>query len=263
MDITLKGKTALVTGANRGIGASIAHALAQAGCDIALHTRKMRDEVKTLADEIASQYGVKVVPVVGDLSESAAVQEIFRQFDDHFKQLDILVNNAGFENNHALEDMPLDVWSELMQVNLTAPFLCSQQAARRMKNGGGGVIINIQSIHDEIMRKGVSHYSVAKAGLKMLTRASAVEWGEYGIRVVGLSPGAIETDINREDIEKTGRDKYNEWIPLGFVGETQDISGIVTFLCSEHARYVTGTTLYADGGYMHNVIRYDDRPGRD
>ncbi|MFC0266450.1 SDR family oxidoreductase [Kushneria aurantia] len=264
MDIRLNGKTALVTGANRGIGAHMAQALAAAGANVALHTRKPREDVNDQAQRLADDYGVDTTVLSGDLSEQRTIDEMFEAFDRHFGQIDILINNAGFENAHALEDMPFEDWQQLLDVNLSAPFLCSQHAARRMKKAGsGGVIINVQSIHDDVTRKGVAHYSVAKAGLKMLTRAAAVEWGEYGIRVVGLSPGAIQTDINREDNEALGIDNMNSWIPLGFIGETGDVSGVTVFLCSEQARYITGTTLYVDGGFMHNVMRYDMRPDHD
>ena len=259
MDVTLKGKNALVTGGNRGIGAQVVRALAAAGANVAMHCRTPHEGAEKMAAELSAHYGVTVREVVGDFSDPASIEQVFAQCDKLFPHLDILVNNAGFENTYALEALPLEAWQGLMQVNLTAPFQCSQQAAVRMKKNGGGVIINMQSIHDEVTRKGVAHYSVAKAGLKMLTRAAGVEWGEYGIRVVGISPGAIETDINRDDIEKMGRDKYNAWIPAGFVGATHDIADPVVFLCSDHARYITATTLYIDGGYSQNVIRYDER----
>lgn len=259
MELTLKGKNALVTGGNRGIGAQVVHALAAAGANVAMHCRTPHEGAEAMAAELSEQYGVTVREIVGDFSDPSSIGQVFDQFDTLFPQIDILVNNAGYENTYALEELPLDAWQGLLQVNLTAPFQCAQQAALRMKQSGGGVIINMQSIHDEVMRKGVSHYSVAKAGLKMLTRAAGVEWGEYGIRVVGVSPGAIETDINRDDIEKTGRDKYHAWIPAGFVGVTDDIADPIVFLCSEYARYITATTLYIDGGYSQNVVRYDER----
>ncbi|RKR02438.1 glucose 1-dehydrogenase [Kushneria sinocarnis] len=265
MEISLANRVALVTGANRGIGAAVAESLAEAGADVALHSRKARDEVNILAESLAERHGVRTRVIVGDLSDEQTIDSIFSQFDAHFDRLDILVNNAGFENSHALEEMPLEVWRGVMQVNLEAPFLCSQRAFRRMQAGEhrGGTIINIQSIHDEVVRKGVAHYGVAKSGLKMLTRSAALEWAEYGIRVVGIAPGAIETDINHDDIESLGRDRMNSWIPLGFVGDTADVAGTVVFACSDQARYITGTTLYVDGGYMHNTLRYDERPGHD
>ena len=126
----------------------------------------------------------------------------------------------------------------------------------------GGVIINISSIHDDVARKGLAHYVTAKAGLKMLGRSLALEWAEYGIRVVTVSPGAIETDMNREAIESFGRDHFEQWIPAGRLGVVADVSEAVAFLCSDKASYITGTELVIDGGYMRNLVRYDDRPGR-
>ncbi|MGO4839567.1 SDR family NAD(P)-dependent oxidoreductase, partial [Rhizobiaceae sp. 2RAB30] len=142
---------------------------------------------------------------------------------------------------------------------LTAPFRCAQLAQPRMRQRGGGVIVNISSIHDEVARKGFAHYSVAKAGLKMLGRSAALEWAEFGIRVVTISPGAIETDINRAVIEDIGRDSFREWIPLG-LGAPMDVARLVSFVCSDDARYITGTELYVDGGYSRNLVRYDGRP---
>jgi NAD(P)-dependent dehydrogenase (short-subunit alcohol dehydrogenase family) len=127
---------------------------------------------------------------------------------------------------------------------------------------GGGVIINISSIHDSVPRKGLAQYCAAKAGLKMLGHCTALEWAEYGIRVVNVSPGAIETDMNREAIDTFGRDRFENWIPAGRLGVTGDVADLVRFLCSNAGSYITATDIYVDGGYMRNLVRYDDRPGR-
>lgn len=258
----LKGRVALVTGGERGIGAAICSRLAQAGCDIVLHGRTHHADLDALAAELASRYGVTCTPVFADFLDPAQIASMFGQLDQAAARLDILVNNAGFETAFAAEDMPLEEWQAVMQVNLNAPFQCSQEAARRMKPNHSGVIINISSIHDTIARKGLCHYSAAKAGLRMLGRCTAIEWAEYGIRVVNVSPGAIETDMNRAAIEQFGRSKFEEWIPAGRLGMTADVAGMVAFLCSDACGYVTGTDIYVDGGYMHNLVRYDDRPGR-
>jgi NAD(P)-dependent dehydrogenase (short-subunit alcohol dehydrogenase family) len=257
-------KVALVTGGARGIGYGICRSLAAAGYDLAVHARTMTigaaDKVMTLS----AQYGVRAVLIAADLSDPCSVDGMFADFDRDFGgRLDVLVNNAGVETYHAAEDLPLAEWQRILQVNLTAPFQCSQQAAHRMKaTGRGGVIVNISSIHDTVARKGISHYCCAKAGLRMLTRVTALEWAEYGIRVVTVSPGAIETDMNRDAIEGFGREKFNAWIPAGRVGNTADIGEAVAFLCDPRASYITGTELYIDGAYSINLVRYDDRPGR-
>ena len=255
----LAGKVALVTGASRGIGLAIAEDFAAAGANIALHGRTIDTSLQARCDAISNRYNVRAFPVSGDLSFDASIDAMFAQFDQFAGGLDILVNNAGFETAFSLETMPLEDWEAVLKVNLTAPFRCSQLAYPRMKKAGGGVIVNISSIHDEVPRKGFSHYSIAKAGLKMLTRCAAVEWAEVGIRVVTISPGAIETDINRDVIDSIGRSTFNEWIPLG-VGVTADVAKLVTFISSNDARYITGTELYVDGGYMRNLVRYDGRP---
>ena len=185
------------------------------------------------------------------------------EYDRGFERLDILVNNAGYETTSAAEDLPEVELRGVIEVNLVAPFLLAQQAARRMKASGGGVVINLSSIHGQMPRKGLAHYAASKAGLHMLTRSLALEWAEYGIRVVTVSPGAIETDMNRDAIEHFGRAHFEEWIPAGRVGNTADVAEAVAFLCSDRAGYVTGTELVIDGGYLQNLVRYDDRPGRE
>ena len=257
----LSGRMALVTGSGRGIGLGIAQVLARDGCSVALHGRAVTPELAERAAALAAEHGVQCVALAGDLSVAGAAETLLAAYDRAFSAMDILVNNAGYENAHAAEDMPEAAWRGVLEVNLTAPFLLAQGAARRMKPRGG-VVINISSIHDDVARKGLAHYVTAKAGLKMLGRSLALEWAEYGIRVVTVSPGAIETDMNREAIESFGRDRFEEWIPAGRLGVVADVSEAVAFLCSDKASYITGTELVIDGGYMRNLVRYDDRPGR-
>lgn len=259
----LKGKTALVTGGGRGIGAAISDSLAAAGCHVFLHGREATPVLAALAGELSARHGLSCHAVGADFLYPASIAPMFAAIDALSPRLDILVNNAGFETTFAAEDMPFEAWEAVLQVNLHAPFLCSQQAARRMKaEGRGGVIINISSIHDTVPRKGLSHYCASKAALRMLGHCSALEWAEYGIRVVNVAPGAIETDMNREAIETFGRDKFEGWIPAGRIGHTDDVASMVAFLCSSASGYVTGTDITIDGGYMRNLVRYDDRPGR-
>lgn len=259
MSRRFSGRTALVTGASRGIGLAIADGLAAEGADIALHVRAKTETADRLAADLARRYGVRAHAIAADLADPAQLPHSFADFDRQFDRLDILINNAGYETPARLEAMSLADWNGVIAVNLTAPFLLSQLAQPRMAAAGGGVIVNISSIHDEVPRKGFAHYSVAKAGLRMLTRSSALEWAEFGIRAVTVSPGAIETDINRDVIESIGRDVFDDWIPLG-MGTTGDVSGLVNFVCSDAARYITGTEIYLDGGYMRNRVRYDGRP---
>ncbi|KVS70065.1 SDR family NAD(P)-dependent oxidoreductase [Burkholderia cepacia] len=262
MTDSLRGRVALVTGGGRGIGLAICRSLADAGCNLIIHGRERREQLDELAAVLTEQHGVACSTVVADFLNPTDIAAMFREIDGVAPHLDILINNAGFETTHAAEDMPLDAWQAVLQVNLNAPFQCSQEAARRMIRRRTGVIINISSIHDTVGRKGLSHYCTAKAGLRMLGRCMALEWAEYGIRVVNVCPGAIETDMNREAIQVFGREKFEHWIPAGRLGNPADVAGMVAFLCSDASGYVTGTDIYVDGGYMQNLVRYDDRPGR-
>lgn len=259
----LNDKVALVTGGARGIGKGISESLAASGYHLAVHARTVTSAAQEFVESLRVRFGIEAVLIAADLNNPSDVDSLFEKFDQEFTRLDVLINNAGVENYHAAEDMPLAEWQHIIQVNLTAPFQCSQQAAKRMISGSnGGVIINISSIHDTVPRKGIAHYCCAKAGMKMLTKVTALEWAEYGIRVVTLSPGAIETDMNREVIDGFGRDLFNSWIPAGRVGNTSEVGEVVAFLCNEKASYITGTEIYIDGAYSINGIRQDDRPGK-
>jgi glucose 1-dehydrogenase len=255
------GKRALVTGSGQGIGAAIAEALAMRGCAVALHDRVGSDGLSERARMLSKAYDVEVVVLSADLADLGVAVKLFSAFDAHFPGVDILVNNAGYETTAAAEEMSEADWRGVLEVNLTAPFLLAQQAAKRMR-GQGGVIVNVSSMHDTMPRKGLAHYATAKAGLAMLTKSLALEWAEYGIRVVSVAPGAIETEMNRAAIEGSGRSRFETWIPAGRLGRTADVAAAVAFLCSDAASYVTGTELVIDGGYGLNLVRYDDRPGR-
>lgn len=253
-------KVALITGGSRGIGKAICETLAEQGYNLAIHCRFYQEEYQQWADLLAARWQVKTTLFYADFTNQSAILEMFNDITKEFNgRLDLLVNNAGFENCHSAENMPIEEWNDVIQVNLTAPFQCSQFAANAMKDIGGGCIINITSIHDQIPRKGHAHYCSSKAALSMLTKSTAIEWAEFGIRVNSIGAGAIETDINREEIDKIGRDKFNKWIPAGQVGNTQDIANVVKFLASDDSRYITGTDVYVDGAYRLSTVRYDER----
>jgi NAD(P)-dependent dehydrogenase (short-subunit alcohol dehydrogenase family) len=264
MKLDLTGKTALVTGADRGIGKGIAAALAEAGAAVAVHARTPSPGADAFAAELVEKQGVRTGVVTGDFLDPATIPAMFAAFDRQFGGIDILVNNAGFEVAEAAEKIALADWEAVLRVNLTAPFLCSQEAARRMIAGRrGGAIVNITSIHESVPRKGLSSYCAAKGGLLMMARTTALEWAEYGIRVVCVAPGAVETDMNREALARIGRDKFEGWIPLGRIAEPADIASVVTFLASDAASYVSGVEITVDGAFLRNLVRYDDRPGRN
>ena len=260
--IKLKGKKALVTGGSQGIGAKICEELAACGADVLINYFANKSKAEAVANKISQQYEVKAVTAGADVKKSAEVAAMFEVMDKELGGIDILVNNAGSESVSHVLDLEEAEWDRVVDTNLKGPFLCAQHAGRRMEKSGGGVIINISSIHDTISRKGLSHYCAAKAGLKMLSKCLSLELVDKNIRVVSIAPGAIETEMNREEIKKFGVEKFEQWIPAGYVGQVSDVANSVVFLASEYASYIHGADLYIDGAYMNHTIQYDPRPPR-
>lgn len=260
--IDLKGKKALVTGGSQGIGAEICKQLASCGADVFINYYSHKDKAMALVKEIEEMYDVKAACGGANVASSKEVKSLFLQMDNEIGTIDILVNNAGRESVAHVLEMQEDDWDEILNVNLKGPFLCSQQAALRMENNEGGVIINISSIHDTVPRKGLIHYCSAKAGLKMFSKCLSLELADKNIRVVSVAPGAIETDMNREEIASFGKEKFEDWIPQGRIGNVGDVATTVVFLASDLANYINGTDIYIDGAYMNDTIRYDPRPER-
>lgn len=260
--IDLTGKKALVTGGSKGIGSAICHELAACGADVFINYYSHKEAAEQLAGEIEHKYNVKARTGGADVSSSEEVKKLFELVDSELGDIDILVNNAGTESIVHVLDMEEREWDRVIDTNLKGPLLCSQEAGRRMENKGGGVIINISSIHDIVPRKGLVHYCAAKAGLKMFSKCLSLELAESNIRVVSVAPGAIETEMNREEIIEFGRDKFNNWIPSGRIGNVSEVAKTVSFLASDMADYINGADLYIDGAYMNNTIQYDPRPPR-
>lgn len=262
IEISLKGKRALVTGGSKGIGSAICRDLAACGADVFINYFSHKECAEELAVEIREQYGVKAFIGGADVANSKQVKSMFNQMDKDLGGIDILVNNAGIESiSHAL-DLEEEVWDRVVDTNLKGPWLCAKEAGRRMEKSGSGVIINISSIHDVVPRKGLVHYCSAKAGLKMLSKCLSLELAESNIRVVSIAPGAIETEMNRDEIDHFGREKFNNWIPSGRVGTVSEVAKSVVFAASDMAAYINGADIYIDGAYMNNTIQYDPRPAR-
>lgn len=260
--IDLTGKKALITGGSKGIGSEICRELAACGADVFINYYSNKESAEILAEEIEKKYKVKARVGGADVSKADQVYAMFREMDEQLGSIDILVNNAGSETIVHVLDMEEKDWDRVLNTNLKGPWLCSREAGRRMEKTGGGVIINISSIHDTVPRKGLIHYCSAKAGLKMLSKCLALELADSNIRVVSVAPGAIETEMNREEINTFGRDKFNNWIPSGRVGNVTEVAQSVAFLASDMASYINGADLYIDGAYMNNTIQYDPRPPR-
>lgn len=266
LEINLTGKRALVTGGNTGIGAAIVQSLAAAGARVAINYMIQPEETAALVQALEQKYEAGcAIGIPADIRSEEKAEGMVSAATGALGGLDILVNNAGVESTFAAIDLPVEEWDRILDTNLRAAFLCARAAARQMiRQGTGGVIINNQSIHDTIARKGAVHYAVSKAGLQMLTKMLALEWAENGIRVVGVSPGAIDArrgtpagplPPNPEEFFRG----FEEWIPLGRFGKVTEVADAVAFLASDLAAYISGTTLTIDGAYSINLVRYDQR----
>ncbi len=261
--INLKNMNVLITGGSRGIGAGIAAAMASCGANVLINYYKDKENAEKLAMAISPKYNVKALIFEADISQADQVKELFAFADQFFGPINILVNNAGCETVDYALDMSLDDWDRVFAVNVKGAFICTQQAGKRMISQDKGVIINISSIHDKVPRKGLVHYCSSKAAMNMMSKCLALELAAYNIRVFSISPGAIETEMNRTEIDNFGRDKFNNWIPLGKVGDVNDVAWTCAFLASDKASYMTANTIYIDGGYKESTIPYDPRRKKD
>jgi 3-oxoacyl-[acyl-carrier protein] reductase len=242
----LEGKIAFVTGARRGIGRAIARAFAQNGADCVLIART---EPTELAEEIRV-LGRRALPLALDVSDAQAVEDGFKQAIKEMGGLDILVNNAGVTADNLLIRMKLEQWQSVIDVNLSGAFYCSKAAARPMlKNESGGRIINISSVIGQMGNAGQANYAASKAGLLGLTKSLAKELGSRAITVNAIAPGFIVTDMTAEMSEEAKSALLGQ-IPLGTLGEADDVAEIALFLASGKARYITGQTFNVDGGLV-------------
>jgi NAD(P)-dependent dehydrogenase (short-subunit alcohol dehydrogenase family) len=246
MALPLESKTALVTGASKGVGKGIALELARAGCDVAVNYNADRAGAETTAAEIAAM-GRRAFAVQADVAGAAAVDRMFAEVAEQFPRLDILVNNAGTQVWKPLLDLEEAEWDRVIDTNLKGCFLCTQRAARRMRETGGGRIVNIGSGCNKVPFPNLVSYTASKGGIEMFTRVAAMELGRYGITVNCVAPGAIE--IERTKLEAA--DYAGTWAgrtPLGRVGQPLDVARAVVFFASEGGEFATGQTLWVDGG---------------
>src|SRR5215211_3135613 len=261
MDLT--GKTALVTGGSRGIGRALCLGLAKAGAAVAVNYHLPpvaefgRDNLADAREVVGAieAEGGRAIPVAGDVADKADVERMIREVVDRLGGLDVLVNNAGICPFHDFLTMPEDLWDRVHDVNMKGVFLCSQAAANIMiAQGRGGRIVSISSISALVGGAMQTHYTPTKAGVHSLMQSLAIVLGPHGITCNTVMPGAIATDINREDLSDPGKRAYMERrIPVGRLGEPDDLAGPVVFLASEAARYVNGAALLVDGGLFVNL----------
>jgi glucose 1-dehydrogenase len=248
----LRDRCALVTGADSGIGQAIAYELAAHGAAVAIDYVGAPDVAEAMAQEICG-CGGDAFPLAMDVTDEDDVERGFAHARERMGGLDLLVNNAGVEHRSTLVDMPLAVWRQVLDVNLTGTFLCSRAAARIMQEearpAGPCTIVNITSVHEQIPWKEFSHYCASKGGVKLFAQSIARELAPHGIRVVSVAPGAITTPINADVLSNMrARTEVEEEIPLGRWGEPGDVAAAVAWIASEQADYVVGSTLFVDGG---------------
>ncbi len=242
----LEGKIAFITGARRGIGRAIALKFAQSGADCVLIARS---EPPALADEIRA-LGRRALPLALDVSDAEAVESGFKSAVKEMGGLDILVNNAGITHDNLLIRMKLEQWRDVIDVNLSGAFFCTKAAARPMlKNELGGRIINISSVIGQMGNAGQANYAASKAGLLGLTKSVAKELGSRAITVNAIAPGFIVTDMTAE-LSDEAKGALLGQIPLGTLGEADDVAELALFLASGKARYITGQTFNVDGGLV-------------
>ena len=245
----LKDKVAIVTGAARGIGRAIALGFADEGAKILINDCRSGQAEEVVQKICAS--GGKATFVQADVSSLAGHEKLVSAAVSEFRGIDILVNNAGVEFREAFLDSKPETWERTLAVNLKGAYFLSQKAASVMKQSGKGRIINIASIHADVPLRERAIYAISKGGMAMLAKSLALELAQYGITVNAIAPGAILTAMNRESLADAGkRAKLLERIPLGRIGEPEDIVGAAVFLASSESDYVTGTTIYVDGGLL-------------
>jgi NAD(P)-dependent dehydrogenase (short-subunit alcohol dehydrogenase family) len=251
MPQALEGKSALVTGAGGGVGKGIALELARGGCDVAVNDIDPATAQATAA-EVAG-LGRAAFAVRADIRVAAEVDAMFREVLRRFTRLHILVNNAGVQTFRPLLDLEEAEWDRVLDTNLKGCFLCTQRAARHMKDHGGGRIINIGSGCNKIAFPRLVSYTASKGGIEMFTKVAAVELGPYRITVNCVAPGAIEVERTRRE----ARDFAGTWsreTPLGRIGVPQDIGRAVAFLASDEADFITGQTIWVDGGLFARPV---------
>ncbi len=252
----LAGQKALVTGANSGIGEGIAVELAKAGCDVIVNYVTNPDEANAVVDKI-KKYGVKASAIKADVSNEDEVIAMFEEMFKQFGTIDILINNAGMQQDSPFDQMQIEKWNKVISVNLTGQFLCAREAVKEFKKRGvkkeiscaAGKIIHISSVHEVIPWAGHVNYASSKGGIMMLMKSIAQEVAPYRIRVNSICPGAIRTPINTSAWNTPeAYNKLMELVPYGRIGEVEDIGRAAVWLASDHADYITGTSIFIDGG---------------
>jgi glucose 1-dehydrogenase len=253
--MSLQDKVAIVTGGNSGIGQAIVLALAKLGARVVIDYVVDPNATEALEKEVAT-LGERAVGVEADVSQVADLRKLVDAAVASFGRLDIMVNNAGIETRTSVLDTSEDQYDRVMSINLKSAFFGTQIAAGQMiRQGGGGRIVNVTSVHEDWPMPGNTAYCLAKGGMRMLTRTAGVELAAYGILVVGVGPGAVATPINLGTMDDPAKlAKLDAAIPLGRMAKPDEIANVVAFLAGDAASYLTATTIFADGGLMQSSV---------
>ncbi len=254
------GKVVIVTGSGKGIGKSIAKGFAESGYSVVLNARD-ESELKEAAKEIIRETMVEdgnIAFISGDVSMEKNCISLMDGAISRFGRVDVLVNNAGIKgSSKRITDLTTSDWSEVMDINLKGTFFCTREALKHMlKNSGGNnnsnnnfSIINISSVHESLPQPASVPYAASKGGMQMFTRTVALDVAESGIRVNGIAPGTIDTDVNKDVLDDENKKKQEEQnIPLHRIGKPDEVAKVALFLASSDASYITGATIYVDGG---------------
>jgi len=251
--MSLKNKVAIVTGGNTGIGQAIVLELAKQGANIVIDYVAHPEATEALEREVAG-LGDQCIGVDADVSKIADLQKLVDAAISKFGHLDVMVNNAGIETRTSVLDTTEDQYDAVMNINLKSAFFGTQLAAQQMiKQGKGGRIVNVTSVHEDWPMPGNTAYCLSKGGMRMLTRTAGVELAPHNILIVGVGPGAVATPINTSTMDNPALlKKLDSAIPLGRMAQPQEIASVVAFLAGDGASYLTATTIIADGGLMQS-----------
>lgn len=250
---SVENKYVFITGSTRGIGREVAKGFIENGANVIIHGSRENETKKVCSEIGAMDY------VAADLSDMDNVMELVEALKGKLDKLDVLINNAGVEEHDNIEDMSLEMLDKMYNVNTKSHYFITGKLVELLRKSDDASIINMTSIHQVVPVRKNSPYCMSKAALGMFTQVSALEFGSLGIRVNNLAPGAIKTEMNAAllaQLEEERGHKFGVWIPLGRVGDVNEIVGPCIFLASKASSYVTGATLYVDGGYKENLLRY-------
>jgi glucose 1-dehydrogenase len=251
--MSLKGKVAVVTGGNSGIGKAIVLALADLGACVVIDYVADEQATEDLERRVFD-LGDQALGIDADVSKVADIQTLVDTAVKEFGRLDVMVNNAGVETRTSVLDTTEAQYEKVMEINLKSAFFGTQIAAKQMiKQGDGGRIINVTSVHEDWPMPGNTPYCLSKGGMRMLTRTAGVELAPHGILVIGVGPGAVATPINTATMDDPAAlQKLDAAIPLGRMADPAEIAAVAAFLAGDGASYLAATTIFADGGIMHS-----------